>query len=143
MESRSMSHIDASLLRRTALAALLAAAISSDALAGESDVPVYHTETPATGDGGPSTFTEADLARLRERLDSALGEAVQDLGLNLDLSEPRPLPPAPNRDDELIERAREGWVIVPELSATGPRLRLRLTAVAPGSNVLLSRSLEL
>lgn len=138
-----MSNIDGPLLARLALAAALGTGtVSGSALADPNDVRLYRTSVSAPRAQDETPFGEADLTRFRERLDDVLGEAVQDLGLNLDLSEQRTLLGAGDREDELVSRARDCWTISAELTPSGSKLRLRITAVAPGSSVLIVRSAE-
>ena len=98
--------------------------------------------------GAPETLRRPEpqdgreLVRWARRLDASLGEAVQDLGLTLDVSE-RPTASASElSEDALVERARESWVVSPRLELDGNRLRLRIVTVAPGSQVLLVRTQE-
>ena len=82
---------------------------------------------------------ESRLAPWARYLDRVLGEAVQDLGLTLDVSERSRI--TDDIDDEaLVERAAERWVISPRLERAGGQLKLRLLAVAPGSRVLMVRT---
>src|SRR5690606_7830387 len=82
---------------------------------------------------------ESRLAPGARYLDRVLGEAVQDLGLTLDVSERSRI--TDDIDDEaLVERAAERWVISPRLERAGGQLKLRLLAVAPGSRVLMVRT---
>jgi hypothetical protein len=74
------------------------------------------------------------------QIDLTLSEAVQDLGLTLDVSGR-----ASNVDlaeDALVQRAQEAWVVSPRLEIDAGRVRLRILAVARGSKVLLMRSQE-
>jgi hypothetical protein len=91
----------------------------------------------------PATGDERPLARWARHLDGILSEAVQDLGLKLDVSERASEQGLPQNDDELVERAAESWVISPRLSVEDGKLRVRIVAVAPGSRVLLVRTQEL
>lgn len=80
--------------------------------------------------------TAAEHARV---IDDTLGEAAQDLGLSLDVGDGPP--PEPDDDDALIARASEGWVVSTRIEVRRSGVRVRMVAVAPGSNVLLTRSL--
>lgn len=84
--------------------------------------------------------SDAELLELSQELDSIVAEAVQDLGLELSVSESPQDAVTRVSDEDLIRRARLGWVISPRLEREGRRLRLRIIAVPPGSEVLLSKS---
>jgi len=131
------------------LAALALLTLATNALAGQDDVRLLPTLVPEPAPPGapvtlarPPTGDERPLARWARHLDGILIEAVQDLGLKLDVSE-RPSEQGQPRDDELVERAAESWVISPRLSVEDGKLRFRIVAVAPGSRVLLMRTQEL
>lgn len=90
-------------------------------------VPVLRLPVPQDG----------TLFLLSRKLDGILAEAAQDLGLTV-ISEPtRELAVG---DDDLVALAARGWVVSPRLWTDGESLRLRIVAVAPRSNVLLTRS---
>lgn len=73
---------------------------------------------------------------LARRVDAALQQAVQDLGLGLELERlPREAFAA---EDALPRLARDRWVISPRVRTTGGVIRLRVVAVPPGSEVVLS-----
>jgi len=101
-------------------------------------------ETP----GGPQLLRAPEprdgheLERIAHRLDSSLREAVQDLGLTLDVSERPSTAPHELSEDALVERAQKSWVVSPRLEPQDGALRLRILAVAPGSKVLLVRAQE-
>lgn len=137
----------------TRFAAFLAAGAASLftclAHAGQDDVVLLPTVVPL---GAPEEIPElkrpepedeTPLAQWARRLDGIITEAVQDLGLQLDVSNRIAISARTLSEDALIERAADAWVISPRLEAAGDRLRVRIVAVAPGSRVLLVRSMEL
>jgi hypothetical protein len=98
------------------------------AVAGPRDVVVL----PAAVE--PSERTPAEEERARRAasvVDATLRDTVGDLGLEID---PKPQSPDANAQVSATE-----WRIAPHLSLSGPRLTLRLVAVAPGSRVELAR----
>jgi len=120
------------------------------ARAGQDDVVLLPTlitarETPQSPPvlRLPESNDGRDVLRWARRLDMTLREAVQDLGLTLDVSE-RPSTRVPEvSDDALVERASQTWVISPRIEAETGHLRLRIVGVAPGSKVLLVRTQEI
>jgi hypothetical protein len=131
------------------LAAGAATAFTSLAQAGQDDVVLLPTVVPIGAPEEvpelrrPEPEDETPLAQWARKLDAIITEAVQDLGLQLDVSNRITLGPRTLSEDALIERAADAWVISPRLEASGDRLRVRIVAVAPGSRVLLVRSQEL
>ena len=125
-------------------------ALANVANAGPEDVVLLPTVTSARETAGspaslrlPEATDGRDVLRWSRRLDMTLREAVQDLGLTLDVSE-RPSARTPDlTDDALVERAAESWVISPRLETFESKIRLRIVGVAPGSKVLLVRTQEL
>jgi hypothetical protein len=91
----------------------------------------------------PESSDGRDALRWARRLDMTLREAVQDLGLTLDVSERPTARGAELAEDALVERAEKSWVISPRLEAHEGKLRLRIVGVAPGSKVLLVRTQEI
>jgi hypothetical protein len=84
-----------------------------------------------------STTRQAALAR---ELDRILQEAVQDLGLQLQVE---PLPESAYQSELVLPRlATNRWVISPRLTVTDRLLELRILAVAPGSRVVLVRAAQ-
>lgn len=137
-----------SALRKAALGMLLAAWPGS-ALAGQDDVVLLPTVIPVAA--SPSELPElrrpdpedaSALARWARQLDAIVTEAVQDLGLRLDVSDRSTPPPRALTDDALVQRAATSWIISPRLALEGDKLRLHIVAVAPGSKVLLLRTQE-
>jgi hypothetical protein len=82
--------------------------------------------------------SDPSVDALLPRLDSLVSEAIQDLGLTLAL-EPRGARDVP-ADEELVARAREAWVVLPTLERQGRSLRVRIVAIRPGTQVMLTRS---
>lgn len=118
---------------RAARAVLAALTVTAGAHAGPTDV-VALPAAPARVASVPDPIIEA----LLPRLDQLVSEAVQDLGLTLAL-EPRGARDIPV-DEDLVERARESWVVLPTLERDGQSLRVRIVAIRPGTRVLLTRS---
>jgi hypothetical protein len=118
---------------RAARAALAALTVTAGAQAGPTDV-VALPAAPAHAEPAPDATVEA----LLPRLDQLVSEAIQDLGLTLAL-EPRGARDIP-ADEELVERARDSWVVLPTLELDGHSLRVRIVAIRPGTRVLLTRS---
>jgi len=81
-------------------------------------------------------------ARTARQLDWILGEAAQDLGLTIDVTARPHVSLEALNEEDLVAHARDSWVISPRLSIVGSRLRVRLVAVAPGSEVLMVRVRE-
>jgi hypothetical protein len=86
---------------------------------------------------------QAQVARqtgLARKLDRILAEAVQDLGLRLQVEA---LSAPAYQSERLLPRlASDRWVISPRITVTDPLLELRILAVAPGSEVVLVRTAE-
>jgi hypothetical protein len=141
-------------LPQTALRSLaLVAALggwAGTAHAGKDDVVLLPTVIPVAASSTelpelrrPDPEDASALARWARQLDAIVTEAVQDLGLSLDLSD-RSAPSAPSlTEDALVARAETHWVISPRLQLQGDKLRVHLIAVAPGSKVVLVRTQEL
>jgi hypothetical protein len=125
-------------------------ALANVARAGPEDVVLLPTVTAARETPGspmilrlPEPADGRDVLRWTRRLDMTLREAVQDLGLTLDVSE-RPSARTPDlTEDALVERAQQSWVISPRLEVVEGKIRLRIVGVAPGSKVLLVRTQEI
>ena len=120
-----------------AVAVLCAAAVAA---ASEHDVIVLPTAVVSPAPPGRLRRPDLDerLERARRQLDLVLGEAIQDLGLTLDLSQ-RPKGEGPRGEAELVARATNTWVLSPEIALDRGEIDLKLTAVAPGSSVVLVR----
>jgi hypothetical protein len=101
---------------------------AATALGGPRDVVVL----PVAIESASRTPAEEERVRGAAALvDATLRDTVGDLGLEID-----PKTPA---TDTLETRPGNEWLIAPHLSLSGPRLTLRLVAVAPGSRVELAR----
>jgi hypothetical protein len=76
-----------------------------------------------------------------QKLDVLLGDAIQDLGLTLDLSNRSTQETSELTDVELVARAAKGgrWVIYPSIDARGSEQVVRLAAVAPGTKAVIVR----
>ncbi len=119
-------------------AALLLYAVPA---AAESDeVIVLPTTWTAPSTGGRVRRLEPDerIERAQRDLDLVLGEAVQDLGLTIDVSH-RPRSTGPRSETELVVRASDSWVLSPEIALDRGEVDIRLAVVAPGSSVVLVR----
>jgi hypothetical protein len=119
---------------RAARALLAALSFSAAAHAGPTDVVALAAAPVPQADEPPDPTVE----ELLPRLDQLVSEAIQDLGLTLAL-EPRGAREIPG-DDELVEHAKESWVVLPTLQRDGRSLRLRILGVRPGTRVILTRS---
>jgi hypothetical protein len=120
--------------RRALRAVLLALTVTAAAHAGPNDVVAL----PAAVAGEGTGTADANLATLLPHLDQLVSDAVQDLGLTLAL-EPRGAREVPS-DGSLIRQAHDSWVVMPTLERRPRGLRIRITAVRPGTRVLLTRS---
>ncbi len=126
-------------VRRSLLSCLLALAASGVALgwaapapAQPRDVRLLPTYFPPPGEDMP-----VDLAPVARRLDTVLSDALLDFGLRpVDGSQPASEPRA---EELLVSLARESWVVAPELTLAGSQLRVRLSLVPRGAEVLLVR----
>ncbi len=123
---------------------------AATAAAGPDDVVLLPTVVPAPAPPGqfaeltqPEPGDETALSKWARELDAVLHEAAQDLGLSLDVSERLQANARELTEDALVARAAERWVVSPRLEVSGRRFRVRLVAVAPGSRVVLVRSMEL
>jgi len=101
------------------------------------------SDPPAVGSEAlPSPAVED--APLLAQLDELVAEAAQDLGLAIELGSAVGTAAEAERatrdPDQLVALAERHWVIAPRLGRTEQELRLTLSAVAPGSRVLLTRS---
>ena len=129
---------------RWALLALLAATTGATTARAEPSSVVLLPTTARTSPlpaSRPRRDVEEQNARLEEaarEMDLVLSEAVQDLGLTLDLAGQPDLAAAPT-EEELVARAEATWVIAPEVAPERGALVVRIVAVAPGSKVVLSR----
>lgn len=129
---------------RWALLALLAATTGATVVHAEPSsvvlLPTTARKSPLPA-ARPRRDVEEQNARLEEaarEIDLVLSEAVQDLGLTLDLAARLDLAAAPT-EEELVARAEAAWVIAPEVAPERGELVVRIVAVAPGSKVVLSR----
>jgi hypothetical protein len=77
-----------------------------------------------------------------QKLDVLLSDAIQDLGLTLDLSERSTQEVRELTDVELVARATKTgrWVIYPSIDARGSDMVVRLAAVAPGTKTVVVRA---
>lgn len=105
-------------------------------------IPIASSPTELPELRRPDAEDASALARWARQLDAIVTEAVQDLGLRLDVSERAAPSPRTLTEDALVARAESSWVISPRLALEGDKLRLHIVAVAPGSKVLLVRTQE-
>jgi hypothetical protein len=77
-----------------------------------------------------------------QKLDVLLGDAIQDLGLTLGLSERSTQEAGEVTDVELLARAAKTgrWVIYPSIDPRGSELVVRLAGVAPGTKTVIVRA---
>jgi hypothetical protein len=118
--------------RRAARAVLALLTVTAAAHAGPNDVVAL----PAAAADKAERDANVDL--LLPRVDQLVSEAIQDSGLTLQL-EARGAREVPT-DDALIKRAHDSWVVLPTIERDGRALRLRIVAIRPGSQVMLTRS---
>lgn len=113
---------------------LVAVALSwtSVASAGPGDLLLFPTQVAATEKLQASASEQAQL------LDQVLEDAAPDLELALTRQAPS-LEPDELSEESLPGLARTAWVVVPTLTLDAQGTKLKLTAVAPGSRVLLTR----
>ena len=120
-------------MNRRAVSAGCAALLWASAASAEpNDVVVLASTAPLGANMDPG------LEALLPKLDQLVLEATQDLELTLALGQRR-LRQIPS-EETLVEQARDGWVVLPMLSREGRALRLRISAVRPGTSVILTRS---
>lgn len=105
-------------------------------------IPVVSSPTELPELRRPDAEDASALARWARQLDAIVTEAIQDLGLRLDVSDRTTPTPRTLTEDALVARAESSWVISPRLALDGDKLRLHIVAVAPGSKVLLVRTQE-
>jgi hypothetical protein len=129
--------------RRSAWAAVVALTCASvtsgiphSAWASDSEVSVRRTRLV---DASPSREPDADTAVLAQKIDSILYEAVQDLGLSIDISSRAP-EGAAESDEQLLAGAARSWVVAPRLERRRGRLVLSIVVAPPGSRVLYATS---
>lgn len=106
----------------------------TDAPAGNSEVSVRHTrivDVPPPNKAPP----DPEALALSAKIDSIIYEVVQDLGLNVDISERNT---RRESDEDLLDVAKESWVVAPKLERSRGRWLLRIVAAPPGSRVLYS-----
>ncbi|HYO97692.1 MAG TPA: hypothetical protein VER33_24455 [Polyangiaceae bacterium] len=126
--------------RRLACGALAALALgclfSVEASAAPGDVVLQRTQTAVVD---PEAEPDTEAIALAQRVDALLHEAVQDLGLSVDVSE-RPALDRDVSEAALLERAAEHWVFAPSLERAGGQLVLRIAAVPPASSIIYVRT---
>jgi hypothetical protein len=83
--------------------------------------------------------SDAELARYARQLAEVLAEAGYDLGFEV-LRADKAAVEKGYSEDQLVARARGGFLVSPRIERAGASVRVRLTAVAPQSRVLLVRS---
>ncbi|HYP91204.1 MAG TPA: hypothetical protein VEQ59_23725 [Polyangiaceae bacterium] len=120
-------------MARGAAWAVLVAALSLSGLAhaGPNDVVALPSAAAGTGPVDPT------IDALLPQLDLRIADAVQDSGLTLAL-EPRGPREVPT-EAKLVKRAQDSWVVLATLERRSRSLSLRITAIRPGTRVLLTR----
>jgi hypothetical protein len=108
------------------------------------EVLLLHTAIVGASETSTSTRpTSRELlaSAQAQRLDLLLSDAIQDLGLTLDLSE-RAQDSRELTDLELVARAAKGsrWIVYPSIDARGSESVVRLAAVAPGTKTVVVRT---
>lgn len=126
------SRVSAALLALSAIASSL----PQNAWASDSEVSVRRTRLVE-----PSSAREPDpeTLALAQKVDAILYEAVQDLGLSVDISG-RPAQSPDESDEQLLASATEAWVVAPRLERRQRRLVLSIAVAPPGSRVLYTTS---
>lgn len=110
----------------------VALSCSSSAAAAPGDLLLFPTQVAA-----PERL-QANAGEQAQRLDQVLEDAAPDLELTLVRQAPS-LEPDELSEESLPGLARTAWVVVPALTLDAQGIKLKLTAVAPGSRVLLTR----
>lgn len=109
------------------------------AWAAPDDVVVRRTMTSSASVSTTRAEPAPELYVLAQRVDAILNEAVQDLGLTLDVSDRADLDPG-STEEELVERASDRWIVSANLERDRRGLVLRLSAIPPGSQVIFVRT---
>ncbi|MFZ5892432.1 MAG: hypothetical protein ACOY0T_15340 [Myxococcota bacterium] len=102
------------------------------------EVAVRHTQVIESAPASKLPPDPEALA-LAAKIDAIVYEAVQDLGLDVDISQ-RASRNERESDDELLASASESWVVAPRLERKRGAWLLRIIAVPPGSRVLYTAS---
>lgn len=109
-------------------------------------VILWPTLTPAGDAPGPQPLhkpSEKDTTVLERArlLDALLVDAVQDLGLVLDLAGRSDDPPPSLRDSDLVDAAakQQAWIISPRIEREGSEYVIRIIAVPPKSKLAMVR----
>lgn len=94
-----------------------------------------------TSSAARPTSRELLASAQAQKLDLLLSDAIQDLGLTLELSE-REHEPRELTDLELVARAAKAsrWIVAPTIDARGSESVVRLAAVAPGTKTVVVRT---
>ena len=109
------------------------------------EVLLLHTAVIGASEAGSSarpTSRELLASAQAQKLDLLLSDAIQDLGLTLDLSERSTQEGRELTDIELVARAAKSgrWLIYPSIDPRGSESVVRLAAVAPGSKTVIVRA---
>jgi hypothetical protein len=119
--------------RRAARPVLVALALTAGvAHAGPNDVVALPAAAPSP------TVPDPGIDALLPHLDQLVADAIQDSGLTLALESRGPREAL--SDIALLKRAQDSWVVLPTLERRSRSLALRITAVRPGTRVLLTRT---
>jgi hypothetical protein len=109
------------------------------------EVLLLHTAIVGGSESSSSarpTNRELVASTQAQKLDLLLSDAIQDLGLTLDLSERSTQESRELTDVELLAHASKSarWVLYPSIDARGSESVVRLAAVAPGSKTVIVRA---
>jgi hypothetical protein len=92
--------------------------------------------------GARPSSREVVASSQAQKLDLLLSDAIQDLGLTLDLSERSTQEVREFTDAELVARATKvgRWIVYPSIDTRGSDTVVRLAAVAPGTKTVVVRA---
>jgi hypothetical protein len=127
---------------------LVAFALAVPAAANEASVRLLPTVAAAGVEHGQLLPPGSEAGRLRaprgvgrvaHQVDNAVAEALQDLGMSLEVSSRAVQKPYPVRDAELVHLAHNAWVVAPVVvGGDTETFTLRLAVVPSGSEIVFS-----